>query len=103
MDNSDNALLTLFPGDLVLSWPDNTPQKTKTAFSSSLKKALQSGLQLRLKGERLSGYSVILTMDIEAVTLMKDVCESAGHSTHFICFNKKYFFSPTIEYAFFLI
>ena len=87
MENSDNALITLFPGDLVLSWPENTAQKTKTAFSTSLKKAMQSGLQLRLKGERLSGYSVILTMDIEALTLMKDVCETAGHSTHFICLN----------------
>ena len=103
MENSANALLTLFPGDLVQSWPENTPQKTKTAFSSSLKKAMQSGMQLRLKGERLSGYSVILTVDLEALTLMKDVCEVAGHSTHFICFNTKYFFLPTIEYAFFLI
>jgi len=64
---------------------------------------MQSGMQLRLKGERLSGYSVPLTMDLEVLTLLKDVCTTAGHSTPFICFRKKYSFLPTIEYAFFLI
>ena len=103
MENSENALLSLSPSDLLLSWPEDTPQKTKTAFQNSLKKAMTGGLQIKLKGERLSGYSVILTIEIEALTLLKDVCKTAGHSTHFFYLKRKYSFLPTIKHAFFPI
>ena len=103
MENPKNALVSLLPEDLLFVWPDGTPQKTMTAFSTSLKKAMAAGLSLKMKGERINGFGALLTFDVEVVTLLRDVVKTAGHSTPFFYFFQKYFILPTIEYVFFPI
>jgi len=103
MENAENAVLSLLPEDLMFVWPEGAPQKAKTAFTTSLKKAMAAGLQLKMKGERLNGFSTLLTLDIEVLALLRDVCKTAGHSTHSFCSFQKYSILPTIGYVVFLI
>ena len=107
LEKPQNALISLLPEDLLFVWPEGTQQKAKSACPTSLKKKkrlfLTAGLEIKKKGERLNGFSALLTLDIAVITLLRDVCRMTGHSTQFFCFfQKDFIFCPQLSMYFFL-
>ena len=89
MNNPKSAVLPLsWEDDLVVSWGDDVTPQQKGAFTKALNTAKDAGLKLSLKSERLNGYSLPMTMDLELIWLLQSLAVKGGHCNFFISLEK---------------
>ena len=100
VNNPKSAVLPLdWNDDLLLSWgPDTTPAQ-KGALTKALNLAKDVGLTLSIKSERLSGYSLPITMDLELVYLLQTLAVKAGHGNSFLCEENTSFCNPQFTFV----
>ena len=84
VENAQNAVMPLsVETDLVFSWQPTTSPAQKDLFTKAINAAIAAGLKVSLKTERLNGYSLPLTMDMEVITLLHELALKAGHRNTF--------------------
>ena len=77
--NGAAAVMSLTEEDILFSWEDSTTPAQKSAFTGAFKAAKKAGLQVSMKSERLSGFSMPVVLDLDVVHLLRDVTISGGH------------------------
>ena len=77
--NGAAAVVNLMDEDLIFSWDASTTKAQKNAFTRAFTAAKKAGLQVSMKSERLSGFSMPVVLDIDVVHLLRDVTISGGH------------------------
>ena len=77
--NENSAVINLKVADLLFSWKDDATKKQKDAFQNALAKATKAGLQMALKLDRLSGFSLPIVMDLDVISLLSDISFQGGH------------------------
>ena len=95
--NGAAAVVNLTDEDLLFSWDASTTKAQKNAFTRAFTAAKKAGLQVSMKSERLSGFSMPIVIDIDVVHLLRDVTTSGGHRNLQIFTFK---ILPTIQFSF---
>ena len=95
--NGEAAVVNLTDEDLIFSWDASTTKAQKSAFTRAFTTAKKAGLQISMKSERLSGFSMPIVLDLDVVHLLRDVTIAGGHrNLQIFTFEKL----PTIQFHF---
>ena len=79
LENAQNAVMPLTQDDVIFAWPETVTQEQKAIWSDALEAAKNAGMTMSLKAERLNGYSMPITLDMEILALARDLSLKNGH------------------------